>query len=212
MQTGRDGCGMEKKCMKNNALIVFLRIPELGKVKTRLAQKIGDENALVIYRALTDRTLSICQKTEANILLFWTPEIPTTINDLNAKRFLQNGKDLGERMKNAFNTAFTLGNRKVIIIGSDCYTLRTGIIDQAFTSLDENSYCIGPSIDGGYYLLGMKILNEDLFDNMTWSNEKVFENTISRMSGKVKVLEKLNDIDTYEDLVEEPELLSLVKY
>ena len=110
-------------------------------------------------------------------------------------------------MTNAFKEVFSQGYKKVIIIGSDCFSLSSQYINDAFANLENHDFVIGPSEDGGYYLLGMKDMSVDLFSNMEWSVTEVFKKTMNRMSSKtVFFLPCLNDIDTEEDLSKEPEL------
>ena len=125
-----------------------------------------------------------------------------------SKKKLQKGADLGERMQHAFETAFDQGYEKVIIIGSDLFELKPTHITTAFEVLESHEVAIGPSLDGGYYLLGMKQLEPALFKNKKWGTDSVLKNTLKDLQQqKVKLLEALNDIDTFEDLLQQPELL-----
>ncbi|QNL21875.1 TIGR04282 family arsenosugar biosynthesis glycosyltransferase [Hyphobacterium sp. CCMP332] len=197
--------------MTDSALIVFLRKPEISKVKTRLARKIGDEKAMAIYNILVEKTYQESKNLNVDVLPFYTPEIPDSIPWINANSQIQKGDDLGECMRNAFEYVFAQGYKKAVIIGSDCFSLRHDILEKAFEELNENDFIIGPSEDGGYYLLGMKENNPDIFENIAWSREDVYAKTIEKIKGqKVKILDKLNDIDTFEDLQKEPALLNRV--
>ena len=116
----------------------------------------------------------------------------------------QEGGDLGSRMKNAFDKVFSTGAEKVIIIGSDIPDLTAEIINNAFAYLDTSDVVIGPSKDGGFYLLGMKIMHEELFEGIEYSTAKVFSETLSRLRElnlSCKLLPELQDIDTEEDLI-----------
>jgi hypothetical protein len=202
---------MERKFVNERALLIFLRNPEKGKVKTRLAKDIGDEKALQTYLTLVRRTHEITSELNAEIYPFYNPLIPENSPWQNANAQLQKGRDLGECMSNAFDFVFDRGHARVLIIGSDCYQLEEDILEEAFESLVNHDFVIGPSEDGGYYLLGMKCRDIDLFGNMEWSVESVYENTLSRLNGeKVKVLPQLNDIDTLEDLKKEDELYQYI--
>jgi uncharacterized protein len=190
-----------------NALIIFIKNPQLGKVKTRLARTMGDEKALEIYTELTHIT-----RENAKILrgvkrhVFYSDFIDKT-DDWSAKLFekwVQTGEDLGARMANAFSEVLKK-QEKVCIIGSDCPTLSPTILQQAFVALDTHDFVVGPSTDGGYYLLGISKSVRDfqfVFENMAWSTETVLSETVKRISDKGKslyFLPELTDIDEEKD-------------
>ncbi|MFH6767846.1 TIGR04282 family arsenosugar biosynthesis glycosyltransferase [Gaetbulibacter aquiaggeris] len=186
-----------------NALIIFTRNPELGKCKTRLAKVIGDEAALEIYKYLLNHTAEISKNIKADKFVFYSDDIAK--NDLWNKdifrKKLQYGTDLGTRMENAFTELFQLNYEKVIIIGSDLLDLNTKHVDDAFELLETNELVIGPAKDGGYYLLGMKTLHLNVFKNKAWGTSTVFKDTIKDIQNSTYTLmEKLNDIDTFEDI------------
>ena len=199
--------------MNNNLIIVFVRTPELGKVKTRLAKTIGDRAALKIYKILLKHTASVLQKVGGDKVVYYSEEIQE--NDVWEARYFQKkrqkGTDLGERMQNAFETAFEDDYEKVLIIGSDLFDLKPTHITTAFKALETDDFAVGPSLDGGYYLLGMKQLHPILFKNKKWGAATVLESTLNDLQQeKVKLLEALNDIDTFEDLQQQPELLKRI--
>jgi len=187
------------------ALIIFVRNPIYGKVKTRLAKDIGDENALKVYQLLLKHTLSITQPLECSKFVFYADEINTKDiweNQGYLKR-MQKGNDLGERMFHATKELFDADYKKVLIIGSDCFQLKTEILEEAILMLDQNTAVLGPAIDGGYYLLGLTSLIPDLFFNKEWSSEMVAEQTkddFVRLQISFDLLEELNDIDDASDL------------
>lgn len=184
-----------------NQLIIFIKNPVLGKVKTRLAATIGDQRALEIYQQLLEYTLNMVKKVDAEVNLFFSDSIIS--DDSASKKFLQEGKDLGERMNYAFEKILADHHSRVVIIGTDCAELTSDILQESFTLLDQSDLVIGPANDGGYYLLGMKKPSPFLFENIEWSTEKVFEATrkIAENSGlKISILPVLRDIDTEEDL------------
>lgn len=192
-----------------NALIIFTRNPELGKCKTRLAQTIGNEAALNIYKHLLNHTSCITKNVNADKFVFYSENmIENDIWDTSTfTKKLQKGNDLGERMMNAFTEIFNLGYHNVIIIGSDLLDLNTEIIDEAYNNLETLNYVIGPAKDGGYYLLGMNTLNTILFENKIWGSSSVLKNTLEDLQSKsVFLLEELNDIDTFEDITPYNEL------
>lgn len=196
--------------MTKNLLLIFTRNPELGKAKTRLAKTVGNQTALEIYKFLLERTRDISSKVNADKAVYYSVKIRE--NDIwNPDIFnkhQQLGEDLGIRMLNAFKNGFNSGYKKVLIIGSDLYDLSAKNIEKAFKELDSNDVVIGPAIDGGYYLLGMNSLQENVFKNKNWGTETVRKDTLQDLfDKKVKLLEFKNDIDIYEDIVNIPEIM-----
>lgn len=195
---------MKLKENKDRLLLIFTRNPKLGKCKTRLAATIGDQAALDIYTILLGHTAEITKNLNCSKEVHYSDEV--TVNDLwdNKKysKHLQEGSELGERMYNAFKSGFQKGYKKIILIGSDIYDLNSETIEQAFIALEDSEFVIGPAEDGGYYLLGMKILNEKIFTNKKWGTDCVLEETLKDLDPKkVQLLQPKNDIDLYEDLV-----------
>jgi rSAM/selenodomain-associated transferase 1 len=186
-----------------NALIIFTRNPELGKVKTRLAKVIGDDAALRIYKFLIDHTINITSGLDADKFVYYSENIIENDmwdNTMYRKR-LQKGSDLGARMEHAFNELITEGYEQVIIIGSDLYDLQKTDLQKAFDALLSNDFVVGPATDGGYYLLGMKTLNRSVFKNKTWGESNVLKDTLKDLEGEqFTLLEKRNDVDHYEDI------------
>lgn len=191
--------------MNNNTdlLLIFTRNPELGKCKTRLASKVGDEAALNIYKFLLQHTSFITQKLPVNKRVYYSEEIWVNDiwNNLYFDKKLQKGEDLGERMKNAFVDGFKEGFERIIIIGSDMYDLSQIDLEDAFDRLKKYEYVIGPALDGGYYLLGMKKLKPELFESKDWGQKSVLDATINDLIGEnYTLLTTKNDIDHYEDI------------
>ena len=185
------------------ALLIFIKNAEKGKVKTRLAQTVGEERALEIYLALLSHTRKIAQKVATNRLLFYSSFVDDDDNWSSGdfQKLVQRGADLGERMLNAFLEAFKT-HSKVVIIGSDCASLKPEIIQEAFHQLDHFPFVIGPATDGGYYLLGMTEAESTLFNHMEWSTETVLSTTLNRIRNLGKtyyLLPELSDIDYEED-------------
>lgn len=186
-----------------NALITFIKNPIKGQVKTRLAADVGDEKALRIYLALMDHTRKVAQQVHANRYLFYDQYIDTTDSwsSLLFHKHLQSDGDLGARMENAFSLALQQ-HQKVMIIGSDCAQLTPDIISHAFESLNNHDVVIGPALDGGYYLIGMKRLYPFLFQDMPWSSDTVFTETQRRIKQHNLSWDKgptLSDIDYATD-------------
>ncbi|MBT8393349.1 MAG: glycosyltransferase [Flavobacteriaceae bacterium] len=190
--------------MSKNLLIIFTRNPELGKVKTRLSKSIGDENALSIYKTLLKRTEKNVRDLNCDKTVYYSVKIRENDiwDDSIYQKHQQHGLDLGERMQNAFINAFNKKYEKVAIIGSDLFDLNQNHINEAFKSLNKKDFVIGPAHDGGYYLLGMKSLNSHVFKNKDWGTSSVLRDTLADLKGKsVYLLETLNDIDVYDDLI-----------
>jgi len=201
---------MPRKQKNKNLLLIFTRNPELGKAKTRLAKTVGDETALDIYKFLLQKTRDVSLKVTSDKAVYYSVKIRTNDiwdNEIYQKH-QQNGEDLGIRMKNAFKDGFTSGYKKVMIIGSDLYNLSSENIENAFNNLNDNDFVIGPALDGGYYLLGMNSLQENIFENKDWGTETVRKDTLEDLKDKkVKLLELKNDIDIYEDILDIPEIM-----
>ncbi len=189
--------------MSKNALIIFTRNPELGKVKTRLAATIGNQSALEIYKFLLDHTVKISTPVNADKFVFYSENIQENDvwNPAFFKKELQTGTSLGDRMENAFRFLFKKGYQKVVIVGSDIFELNSQEIEDSFSALKNNPYVIGPAKDGGYYLLGMNQLNNKLFKNKNWGTDSVLNDTLLDLKEqKVALLSVKNDIDLYEDI------------
>lgn len=186
-----------------NTILIFTRNPELGKCKTRLAKTIGEENALIVYKMLLVHTANVVQEVNSDKHVYYSVKVRA--NDLwsedHFQKFQQEGEDLGIRMKNAFQQAFDMGYEKVVIVGSDLYDLRAEHIEKAFDALDDNDVVIGPALDGGYYLLGMKTIKPEVFQNKEWGTSTVRAATLADLKDeKVALLEPLNDIDVFDDI------------
>lgn len=190
--------------MSRSSLIIFVRNPELGKVKTRLAKTVGDDKALEIYRLLLQHTQNITVELPVSKYIYYTPNICQ--NDLwngPYQKLLQVNGDLGYKIKSALTQQFHNFD-KVCIIGSDCIELSQEIIEDAYKKLDENDVVIGPANDGGYYLIGMNKIHESLFDDMKWSTDQVLSDTVVRIKEQglsYSLLPTLTDIDTEEDWI-----------
>ncbi|MCC3152456.1 TIGR04282 family arsenosugar biosynthesis glycosyltransferase [Hymenobacter sp. BT770] len=190
-------------------LLVFARVPALGQVKTRLAAGVGDTEALAIYHELLGITRAAIAEAgvAATVWLAGTagPE-PTALEaqewaQLTARS--QQAGDLGQRMTAAFAAAFAAGAEKVAIIGTDCPGLRPEHLTEAFALLSQHDVVLGPATDGGYYLLGLRQPQPELFQNKAWSTETVLADTVAdarRLGRRVALLPELHDVDTAEDL------------
>jgi rSAM/selenodomain-associated transferase 1 len=184
------------------ALIIFARKPEAGKVKTRLAATIGNGRALDIYIKLLAHTKATAAHVKCDNYVFLTEVEP---NDFwgDFKIEIQEGETLGERMHNAFKLVFCKGYKGVVIIGSDCPYLTPAILQEGFDKLLIHDVVIGPTVDGGYYLLGMDKLYPKLFENKTWSTQLVYKQTINDLDVHQLsnyVLPTLIDVDEEKDI------------
>jgi rSAM/selenodomain-associated transferase 1 len=189
--------------MTKKLLLIFTRNPELGKAKTRLAKTVGDKTALEIYKFLLEKTRDVSSKVTSDKAVYYSVKVRD--NDIWSKEIYkkhkQVGEDLGIRMLNAFKNSFDDGYKKVVIIGSDLYDLTPQDIEKAFIELDKNDVIIGPAEDGGYYLLGMNSLQENIFKNKNWGTATVRKDTLVDLKDKkVHLLAALNDVDIFEDI------------
>ncbi len=189
-------------------LIIFLKAPISGLVKTRLSVEFGDIEACNIYKKLAENILTSAKKSQKDITLYYYPahgkKIITDWLGKKNKMRLQEGDDLGDRMKNAFVDTFKNGIEKIVLIGTDIPDLNEMIINKAYKNLDNFDCVIGPSYDGGYYLIGFTKTGfcKDVFNNITWSSNTVLKDTFSVLDMhkiKVALLELKNDIDTPDD-------------
>ena len=184
------------------ALIIFVKNPVLGKVKTRLARSVGDDEALRIYKLLLSHTQKIALGASCSRYVYFADSIGNGIWSTEYfKKRIQDSGDLGAKMSSAFSDCLN-NHSKVVIIGSDCAMLSAEIINDAFDSLVNNDIVIGPTQDGGYYLLGMQSENPQLFENIKWSTPEVYEETIFRIKKSKRslhILPKLSDVDLLED-------------
>ena len=211
-----------------NAVIIFLKYPEPGKVKTRLAKSLGDEKACAVYKSLAEgiiKNISSKNPLTYDVHIFFTPadrenEIRTwlkpILNDnqgIKTQFRTQEGRNLGEKMSNAFKEILQEKVcKKCIIIGTDCPEIDATLIENAFGVLKEKNVVIGPCKDGGYYMLGMSRpvpvsfdqgFISDLFVDIDWSTDRVFEQTMEKIHKNnlsCSILKTLVDIDTIEDL------------
>ena len=195
--------------MDDRCVLFFIKNPEKGKVKTRLASAIGDKKAVKLYKRFLLEMLFTLNRGTFLFYLCYSPESPLSdLKDWLGDQYLympQSGENLGERMKNGFAEAISMNFRRVVLIGSDIPDLPLAFIEEAFTSLREKDVVIGPSFDGGYYLIGFKdkTFSARAFEGIHWSTESVFEKTIKVLKQEgltVHTLRPLRDIDTVEDL------------
>jgi hypothetical protein len=194
-------------------LLVFARLPELGKVKTRIAASLGDERTLAVYETmLRDLLQSIGASTpETEIEIVWAPTAAANGESLRRafgerNLAMQTGTTLGDRLAMAFSERFFFqATQKIIAIGVDDPRLSRETVDHAFALLDSCEWVLGPATDGGYYLIGCRAgaFDTSVFVDIEWGSEKVLETTLRRiraLGSTVAMLPMRSDIDTAEDL------------
>ena len=196
---------MEKRINSKNLIIIFYRNPVKGTVKTRLAAGIGDEAALAVYKQLSEMTMKAVRPVASKKNVYYDQHIihDDIWSEGDFEKTVQVGFDLGERMAAAFRYGFEQGCERILIIGTDCPDLKTNMLEDAFNQLDTYDAVIGPAMDGGYYLLGLKRFISEVFQDMVWGSDQVFQQTMIRLKQlgqSVGLLESLRDIDRPEDI------------
>lgn len=196
---------------KSDKLIIFIKYPQAGRVKTRLARSIGRENAARLYRAFVEAILKRTKCKSFQRVIFYNParKEKETRNWLGEAApgsvfALQRGRDLGERLSHAFKFAFDRGAARAVAIGSDSPLIDKALIVGALRKLRDVRCVIGPALDGGYYLIGLSSLNEKIFQGIHWGTESVLGQTIAKLKQlkiKYALLSKSFDIDSYQDII-----------
>jgi len=190
--------------LSKSQVIIFAKNPEVGKVKTRLAAGVGDESALKIYKFLLAHTFRVVASTGLDVHVFFSDFIDETLTGFHPdfQSHVQKGKGLGERLYHAFEKVSRSGNN-CIVIGSDCFQLTKVHLLACVDGLEVGDMVIGPSHDGGYYLLGLNEFHPTLFQDIHWSTEKMFQQTVDKsqqLGLRVIQLETLHDVDDIESL------------
>jgi uncharacterized protein len=195
---------MEK--LKDNAVILFARDPVLGQVKTRLSSSFDDETILRLYTCFVEDSLEKIQLVDnADCFVGISPSnlsgFFNGIEGSDTKLFNQQGKDLGDKMRQAFVDRFADGYKKVVIIGSDSPSLPVSYIEQALAS--DKDLMLGPSTDGGYYLIAMTGKVSEVFDGVAWGTDHVLDETLScvkKAGVSLELLPVWYDVDFPKDL------------
>ncbi len=204
--------------MPRRCVLVFLKYPTLGRVKTRLAATLGDEAAVAIYRRLVDRVLqnlSAAPLDEIRVMFDppsradevkvreWLAPVLTAVAPEVAVNFVaQFQGELGERLGAGFSQAFADGCSEVMAIGTDCVAIDEQVIAAAWRALDQHDAVFGPTEDGGYYLVATNSMRPVLFENIPWSTEQTLARSLQRADEaglKVNKLAKLSDVDDAAD-------------
>jgi uncharacterized protein len=195
--------------VQNGCIIVFVKAPYPGQVKTRLGKSVGDHQTVQLYRRFTEDVLDTVESLDIRSLIFFAPATEKTfLSDwLGEHRsyFPQQGSHLGERMAAAFRHSFSLGYEQVLILGSDSPDLPGSFLADALEALQQQQAVIGPSEDGGYYTLGFtpSTFCPAVFGPLPWSTPQVYSQTLAILkehSCPVSVLPPWTDIDTLADL------------
>jgi uncharacterized protein len=189
-------------------LLVFLKAPRPGQVKTRLAAEIGDAAAARVYRELAERVLAQTAPVEREYLrlvFFAPPEARAEVSQwLPAETLVaQEGDDLGQRMHAAFAVAFARGATRAALIGTDVPRLSRTHVLEALAALERCPVVLGPATDGGYYLVGLREPRPELFRDVAWGTSSVRATTLDRAASlglAVHLLPPLRDVDTAADL------------
>jgi rSAM/selenodomain-associated transferase 1 len=188
---------------------MFVKSAERGMVKSRLAASVGEDVALDLYKCfVSDLTAMLLKGGYHHKIFFYPPDSwQKVVQWLGDEDVLipQVGNDLGDRMKNAFETVFSQGLRCSLLIGSDSPDLPTQIIDEALAALIKYDAVVGPSHDGGYYMIGFQrdTFLPQVFSGITWSTSEVFEQTMEilrKANLTTYILPTWRDIDTLDDL------------
>ncbi len=195
-----------------NAILVFLKHPKPGRVKTRLAATTSPEKAAQIYRRLVREVFARLPEGPEVIVMFDPPEerdaVAGWILEMRPSlaprlQFVaQQGPGLGERLTHAFARAFAAGFEKVAAIGTDCIDMTSQHFDAVWHGLENHDCVLGPANDGGYYLIGLKAMHAAVFEGIAWSTATVYQQTLHQLAGaglSLHELPVLSDIDDEKD-------------
>ncbi len=194
---------------ERTAVIVMVKYPQPGSVKTRLGREIGMKKACDLYREFVRVLLKTCRTTRFDTVISCHPDHP--VSDFREwlgpgfRYLMQHGPDLGHKMRDAFEQAFSLGYDRVILTGSDLPHLPGAAIEAAAQKTGTCDVVIGPALDGGYYLTAMTKgrFYPDMFDDIPWSTADVLDITMEKLAAGNRIsalLKPLRDIDTLADL------------
>ncbi len=194
--------------MADRALLVFVKAPRPGTVKTRLVPLLGPERAARLARALADAVVRATTPVGGDYdrLLFFTPADARAEVEawLPGETWIaQQGDDLGARMAAAFVETFRRGAQRAVVVGSDAPTISRRIVQDALDALDDHDVVLAPAADGGYSLLALAGPQTGLFTGIAWSTPSVLTATVERagvLGLSVRLLDVVPDIDTVADL------------
>jgi hypothetical protein len=210
--------------MKNRkeALVIFVRAPHSGELKTRLAQELAPAEVVSLYRAFVGDTVMLCSRVnDAQLVVGFTPpEARREVTGFVEEALLaanhqkkpvpgplvfseQTGANLGERLRAMFASLFRQGYREVVIIGADSPTLPPETLRKAFALLKKKPVVLGPTLDGGYYLVGLARPAPEIFEGIAWGSDQVYPQTVEKLKSLELEWEELPvwyDVDTVDDL------------
>lgn len=193
----------------SETLIIFSRYPQPGTTKTRMIPALGADGAARLQRKMTEHTLNTAKQLLSNRditieIHFAGGDIELMEQWLGKLQYIpQVAGDLGEKMRSAFDRAFSLGSQRVVTIGIDCPDIDSTILNDAFSSLQTHNLTLGSAEDGGYYLIGLNHSVPQLFNNINWGTERVLKQTkniAEKLNLQVHYLPTLSDVDRPEDL------------
>ena len=196
---------LPSRMMNTNHLIVFLKAPRPGFVKTRVAATAGRDKACAIYRELVETLLAGLGSLDSVELRFWPDDAAAEIKSWLREGWTaepQGEGDLGDRLRRAFASAFNSGAQRVVIIGSDCPEVEAADIRSAWRELAAHDLVVGPAVDGGYWLIGLSSPQPKMFAGIAWSSDQVLGQTLQlgrELGLRIQLLRILTDIDTEED-------------
>lgn len=202
-----------KELNTNICILLFAKSPAGGRVKTRIAGEMGQDFALGLYKCFVEDSLALVEQVSASVgaqvrFCFHPPGAePDFLKWLGEQDYFrpQTGSDLGERMKNAFENAFAEGFSKVVLIGSDIPDLPANFLREALGKLESHDAVVGPSSDGGYYLIGFSRTSflPEAFAGIAWSTSAACAQTLAQLEGhgrSIHLLPEWHDVDTVADL------------
>jgi rSAM/selenodomain-associated transferase 1 len=188
-------------------ILIMAKYPKYGTVKTRLSVAIGKKAATQLYTCLLKDTLSTAHSTKIPLIIYFEPAKEySRIKELLGEEYIyapQRGNEIGERLINGFQLASIMGFNAAIALASDLPGIQESILLKARDALDRYDSVIGPSPDGGYYLIGFRLncIRREAFIDINWSTETVYDETMKKlMDISTFVLDPWPDIDTVDDL------------
>jgi len=194
---------------RENILIVFVKYPEPGKVKTRIARDLGAHGAAELYSQMAKRIIGMVWRPHAyRAVIYFDPpdreeDVRAWLGIDNVSYEPQSPGTIGDKMSNAFERVFSEGAGKAVLIGTDVPEITADIVSTACGMLKDTDVVLGPSYDGGYYLIGLRKFEPVLFRDIDWGTDTVFNRTLNRIIEKNlshKSLDTLKDVDMAEDI------------